>query len=69
MTLPPNVRPGDYVFVCNHCGAAFATFDLLDAHRRLVLDANAYNDDWICPKCGAHFTSPGQLAEHEARAH
>lgn len=55
-------------YVCDHCGVTFPSFEELREHRRLVNDTSAF-DAWICPTCGEHFTSPGQLAEHEAREH
>jgi|FLYL01.1.fsa_nt_gi rubredoxin len=56
-------------FVCNHCDAAFLSFDELIEHQQLVADANAWDDDWLCPVCADHFVSPGQLAAHYEKEH
>lgn len=60
---------GRVAYICRHCGAAFDKFDEFRQHRELVLDAEGWDDDWICPRCGRHFSSPGQLYEHEVKAH
>ena len=60
--------PVSKAYACKHCGAAFPSLEELLQHGELVAHTSAV-DDWICPDCGKHFTSPGQLAEHEAKVH
>jgi len=56
-------------YICRHCGAAFEKFEEYRLHRELVLDAEAWDDDWICPRCDRHFVSPEQLYKHEVNDH
>jgi len=56
-------------YVCEHCRLQFPSFEDLRKHQEIALHSAGAFDAWICPECDQRFTSPGQLKEHEEKAH